>query len=234
MVLWLVGTAAATGVVFTAVNRLSSDLTSVSRQNNGAKTGTPAKSNAAVAPSTAVPTSVDVTTSPTVAPTSVPETTVAPPPTATEPLPVAEPTSDDPKIGSPATTRPSTATSPTPATTRPSATVAPPVVTAAPTTQPPPPASTEAPPPVTTSPPVTTAPSCFVDAVRVGKAGRLTYQVCPNGVSLVTPFVSPGWAYTVVAYGPPAMTVRFTQGSSVLSCTVTSEAGAVTVYGDCQ
>ncbi|NJO35731.1 MAG: hypothetical protein HC869_24285, partial [Rhodospirillales bacterium] len=44
----------------------------------------------------------------------------------------------------------------------------------------------------------------------------------------------PGWSVSVLAYGPPVVSVRFTSSSRTLTCTISADSdGIVEHAGDC-
>ena len=233
MALWLVGTAGATGVVFTAVSRLSTDLTSVSQDNNvpaspgkGSGTST-AGPSPTVTSARAVPTVVEATTVETTSPPTVPTTvpTTELPTAETNPPDETTPKNGGTLVGPP---RPTTATTPGTRTT-------PPPVTDPPQTAPtvPPTVATTAPPP----PPPTTAkppdPTCVSDVYVVKPAGTFSYQQCSDGLHLQGVFASKSWGYAVLSSGP-TISVRFTSTTNVVvQCTLEGDSNGVNATGQC-
>lgn len=152
---------------------------------------------------------------PTVGPaTATPTTSLVPPP--------SRPTTSSP---------PASAVAPVPTTAAAPSTVAP-VPTVGPTTATPPPA-TDPPPP--TEPPPTTAPAgCYQDVRRVGRSGTVDYTVCADGVRLMRAQAIGDWVLTVVSPGPPILSVTFTLGTQVVSCTISTDGtGGYTTTGSC-
>jgi hypothetical protein len=66
-------------------------------------------------------------------------------------------------------------------------------------------------------------------------AGRnaLSYQACQDGAHLVGVVASPGWTYTVIASGPPTVSVTFTNGSTSVTCTLRSGGDGSIDTSDC-
>ena len=230
MALWLVGTAGATGVVFTAVSRLSTDLTSVSQDNNVPAAGGKGSATSTTVPSPTVtaartpPIAVEATTIGTTSPPTVPTTEL--PTVETNPPDETTPKNGGTLVGP---SRPTTATTPATRTT-------PAPVTDPPQTAPtvPPTVATTAPPP----PPPTTAkppdPTCVSDVRRVRPAGTFLYQQCGDGLHLQSvSSVSTSWGYVVLSYGP-AISVRFTStAGAVVQCTLEGDINGVSATGPC-
>lgn len=222
--LWLAGTLGATGVVFTAVGKLSTNLSSIGDDTRSARLGpgsprtttsvapfitTTSSSSIAVDP-TALETVAETTTSSRVdAP--VEDTTVPP---DTQP-PSARPTAVRTTLVAPPTV-------PVVLTTAPAPPIAPP--TAAPPTNPP-----------ETNPTTTFATDdCISGRKLLPGRNTVKYLVCRAGVSLTQALPAPGWYVqqpTVV--GPPLVTVIFANGSTSVTCTLRPYGDGTVDTNDC-
>ncbi len=214
--LWLAGTLGATGVVFTAVGKLSTNLSSIGDNESRAWLG-PGSSDStttSLAPFIATTSSSMVAVDPTTIETVVETTSSS----------VDDRSVEDPSLSSdtqPSTTRP-TAVRTTPVVT---ATV-PVVVTTAPvppTAAPPTAAPSTSPTVATTEAPPTTSPVGGCVTSRRSLTGRNTvvYQVCPAGLIFVQALPAPGWSVgSSVVTGPPTVTVIFSKGSTLITCTL--------------
>lgn len=223
VLLWLAGTLGATTAVFATVATVSNDLFNAGDPRN-------AKGEIRRAPpgfitTTSAAETVPTTTVPaTEAPTTQPETTTTtagPPETTAPSITVPEPVETAaPRVG---TTVRTTVPAPTPATTVP-------IVTSPPTTDAP--VVTE---PPTTSPPVTTAPvSCDKPTPKAVGRNVIYYRSCTDGLRYSSAVPQAGWTAVALDRGPPSVTVRFDNGSTNVTCTLTqNDERNVSSSGDC-
>jgi hypothetical protein len=233
VVLWLAGTAGATGVVFYAVSQMSTDLASVNAKNNESPSLRQSDSTSAaknvVTTTTTSPDTTSLITLPGPEPTTVAAVTAVTPETQADPQETEAPPAP--------TTQPRTGTTaprqPNPGTTV--ATQAPTVPTPAPT----PPPTTPAPPPPTTAPPppppTTVGISCVNDVRPVQRIGTVFVRACNDGIHFVTARVVNGtWTPTPLTFGPPSVTVRFSStGGTVYTCSISGDLDGVFTSGDC-